>query len=186
MGFQLSSTAQWVRNNASAGGPAAAQYDLPLLRLMSTATEALLDDHDNQGQEANDKPGMADVEKERGAQPAGQWVASNVTVAAPFSAICWYAGARMLAEAAPTTTVDAQQQNHQQQQQQQPEQQLAIGLIEAAVGGTPVQFWESLTAADGCPAAVANNETEGGGNLYSRYVKPLGALGLRGIFWDRA
>eukprot|EP01047_Picozoa_sp_COSAG01_P042614 COSAG01_NODE_3731_length_5755_cov_6.626414_1_plen_474_part_00 len=190
MGFQLSSSAAWVHNNASAGGAAAAEYDLPLLRLMATTTEALFDgENEKEGEDQDDTlDSNAQSRSERGgAQPAGRWVASNATVAGPFSAICWYAGARMLAEAAPIQIAAAEgagDGDHHQQQQQ--EQQLAVGIIEAAVGGTPVQFWESIAAADGCSAAVDNNETGGAGDLYSRYVEPLGALGLRGVFWDQA
>jgi hypothetical protein len=164
MGFQLSSSASWVHNTSGARF-----YDLSLLRLMATTTEALLDDDE----EAEEGRPQGELREGSGAQPAGQWARSNATVAGPFSAICWYAGARMLAEAAPLPAGEGGG-------------QLAIGLIEAAVGGTPVQFWESLAAVDGCAAAVANNETGGAANLYAQYVQPLGALGLRGIFWDQA
>lgn len=148
MGFQLQSTASWQHNLAT--NVSETLYFKPLLRLMATSVEALLADSSETGS---------------GAQATGQWVASNASVAGPFSAICWLAGARMLAESNPPG--------------------MAIGLIQAAVGGTPVQFWASADTVSRCAVAVANNETVGAGSLYQQYVAPLGPFGLRGVLWDQ-
>jgi len=83
-----------------------------------------------------------------------------------FSAICWYAGKGLFEHMGGTTP---------------------IGLIYAAIGGSPIEYWISSKSIAACEVDVPQCDNKfNDSTFYTNYIVPLFPFTIGAVLWDQA